>query len=220
MKAIIYCRVSTDKDTQQTSLVRQETELTKLATAARMEVVVSIKDSASGYTVDREGMLAVLDLCQKEDIDCVLVQDETRLGRGHTKIALFHQLNKLNVKIYSLSEHGPMRFSESDQMVLEIISIVEEYQRKIHNLKIKRGMKQAIAKGYHPEKNLRNNDQATGRKRKNFPIEEIIRLKENGLTYKDIALTLRGLGFDVSKATVHRRYQEHLSLAETNENSL
>ena len=50
-------------------------------------------------------------------------------------------------------------------MVLEIVGIVEEYQRKIHNLKIKRGMKKAVENGYRPEKNLKNQHEGTGRER-------------------------------------------------------
>ena len=32
-----------------------------------------------------------------------------------------------------------------------------------------------------------------------------------GLTFQDISLTLKGLGYDVSRATVHRRYQEYIN---------
>ena len=94
-------------------------------------------------------------------------------------------------------------------MVLEIVSVVEKYQRKIHNLKIKRGMKRAIEEGYNPEKNLKNRHLHSGRQKKEIPIEEIVRLRQLGLTFYDIALTLKGMGFDVSKATVHRRYQQY-----------
>ena len=40
-------------------------------------------------------------------------------------------------------------------MVLKIVAMVEEYQRKLHNIKIKRGMKRAVENGYKPEKNLK-----------------------------------------------------------------
>src|SRR5690625_1140151 len=88
--------------------------------------------------------------------NCLLIQAETRLGRGNTKIALFHQLNKLNVQIYTYIHDGHLQISEADSMVLQIVSIVEEYQRKIHNLKIKKGMKKAIERGFQPGKNLKN----------------------------------------------------------------
>ncbi len=95
-------------------------------------------------------------------------------------------------------------------MVLQIVSMVEEYQRKIHNIKIKRGMHRAIEQGYRPEKNLKNHGDHSGRERKEAPIMEIVRLRGNSLTFAEIAATLRGFGYQVSKATVHRRYQEYI----------
>ncbi|GEM01333.1 Site-specific DNA recombinase [Halolactibacillus halophilus] len=220
MRVIIYCRVSTTKDEQASSLLRQKQELVALAEHKQMKVVDIIEEKVSGYTIERDGLLSLFDQCQEGDIDAILVQDETRLGRGETKIAIFHQLKKSGVKIFTQSQTGEFQLSESDRMVLEIVGIVEEYQRKIHNLKIKRGMKKAVKNGYRPENNLTKIDQSKGRDKISFPVEEVMRLRNNGLTFKDIALTLRGLGYNVSKATVHRRYQEYLLLAESNEDSL
>lgn len=209
MNAIIYCRVSTDKKAQETSLARQKQELTKLAHKYNFTIVECIEEQASGYDIDRDGIFQLLDYFSSEKANCLLIQDETRLGRGNTKIALFHQLQKLNVSIYTIINEGELELSESDSMVLEIVSIVEEYQRKIHNTKIKRGMKKAIHEGYDPSKNLTNRNQAPGRARIDFPIEEVVRLRQKNLTFEEIAHTLNGLGFSVSKATVHRRYLEY-----------
>jgi hypothetical protein len=35
-------------------------------------------------------------------------------------------------------------------------------------------------------------------------------LRHNGLTFAEIAATLSGFGYPVSKATVHRRYREYV----------
>lgn len=220
MRAIIYCRVSTNKAEQSTSLYRQREELLRLAAKQNMTVLTVIEEKHSGYDIEREGILSVLEKCETEQVDCILIQDETRLGRGNTKIALYHQFAKNDIKIYSLSHQGELQLSESDAMVLQIVGVVEEYQRKIHNIKIKRGMKKAISNGYNPAKNLSNRNQAGGRERIVFPIEEVVRLKSNGLTFAEIAATLVGLGYAVSKATVHRRYQEHFSLAKKEGNSV
>ena len=61
-------------------------------------------------------------------------------------------------------------------MLLEILAIVEEYQRKLHNAKIKRGMKRAVREGYRPERNLKNKGNAEGRERIEVPISEIVSL--------------------------------------------
>lgn len=210
---MIYCRVSTTKQTQETSLQRQKEELEKLAAEYGMNVVKIIQEQASGYDVEREGIIELLDAIKQHHIDVVLVQDETRLGRGNAKIALLRCLKKEGIRVYTVSHRGELQLSEADSMVLEIISIVEEYQRKIHNLKIKRGMQRAVQNGYRPENNLRNVGEHAGRDRKDVPIEEIVRLRQNRLTFAEIAATLRSFGYDVSKPTVHRRYKEYEQLA-------
>ncbi|GAB4072666.1 recombinase family protein [Barrientosiimonas marina] len=209
MKAVIYCRVSTDKKTQETSLHRQKEELIKLADNYQFIIADCIQEQASGYDINRDGIFRMLDYFSDHQADSLLIQDETRLGRGNSKIALFHQLQKLGVSIYTVQQNGELELSESDSMVLKILSIVEEYQRQIHNTKIKRGMKRAVDGGFNPEKNLSNRDLAPGKTRKSFPIQEVVRLRQNNMTFRDIADTLNGLGYSVSKATVHRRYQEY-----------
>ena len=209
MKAIIYCRVSTNKKTQETSIRRQKEELTDLAKRYQYKIIDTIEEQASGYEIDRDGIFKMLDYFSTGKANCLLIQDETRLGRGNTKIALIHQLQKLSVKIYTAINDGQLEISESDSMVLQIVGIVEEYQRKIHNTKIKRGMQKAIKQGYNPTNNLSNRNKASGRKRKDFPIEEVVRLRENMMTFEEITKTLNGLGYRVSKATVHRRYLEY-----------
>lgn len=209
MKAVIYCRVSTEKESQETSLARQEDELVKLAEKMDVEVVSIIKEQASGYELNRDGIFDMLELFKTKEAEVLLIQDETRLGRGNAKIALFHVILKEDVNIYTLSHDGELELSDSDAMVIQIVGIVEEYQRKLHNLKIKRGMMRAVEKGYRPQKNLQNQRNSTGRDRMEIPIEEIIKLRANGLTFSEIAATLRGFGYNVSKATVNRRFLEH-----------
>nr|MDH3154282.1 recombinase family protein [Bacillus licheniformis] len=209
MNAIIYTRVSTAKEQEETSLKRQEEELKSLAAEHGMNVVSVISEQASGYEMDRDGVFDLLEEIKTSDIDAVLIQDDTRLGRGNAKIALLHCLYKEGVQIYTLAHRGKLELSEADSMVLEIVGIVEEYQRKIHNLKIKRGMKKAVENGYRPERNLKHRNEGGGRERIEAPLSEIVRLRENKLTFAEIAAVLRGFGYSISKATVHRRYQEY-----------
>lgn len=211
MRAILYCRVSTDKQEQETSLKRQKQELINLSTSHHFTIVDCIEEQESGYEIEREGIFKMLNYFSNDEAECLLIQDETRLGRGNTRIALFHHLHKMNIPIYTVIHNGELVLSEADSMVLQIVGIVEEYQRKIHNAKIKRGMNKAIKQGYDPSKNLKNKHQAPGRTRKKFPLEEVVRLRQNDMTFEEITGILNGLGYSVSKATVHRRYQEFIN---------
>ncbi|MCA1025767.1 MULTISPECIES: YneB family resolvase-like protein [Cytobacillus] len=211
MNVIIYCRVSTTKDTQETSLARQEEELLHLARMKDMNVVEVIREKASGYDLERIGLLQLLELLKQNQAEAVLIQDETRIGRGNAKIAILHCILKENGKIYTIAHNGELQLSDSDSMVLQIVSMVEEYQRKLHNVKIKRGMQKAVQKGFRPEKNLKNQGNINGRERIEVPIEEIVKLRQNNLTFAEIAATLRGFGYKISKATVNRRYNEYIA---------
>ena len=191
------------------SLKRQEEELNELAVELNLEIAGVFVDKHSGYDIERDGLLSLLDFIRDEDVDAVLIQDETRLGRGNARMAVLHLLAKTNTAIYSHNDSGPIALNEMDTMLLEILAIVEEYQRKVHNAKIKRGMKRAVREGYRPERNLKNRGNAEGRERIEVPISEIVALRDKGLTYEEITGVLKGLGHDISKATVHRRYKEY-----------
>lgn len=210
MRTIIYCRVSTEKETQETSLQRQYEELSALADKLNFTVVDCIQEKASGYDIDRDGIFKLLDYFSHQEADCLCIQDETRLGRGNTKIALFHQLRKINIPIYTVTHEGELELNEADSMVLNIVGIVEEYQRKLHNMKIKREcdvlyqMGITLKKIYIISINPREENAE-------IPMEEIVRLRQNKLTFQEITTVLKGLGFHASKATIHRRYQEYIN---------
>ncbi len=210
MKSVIYCRVSTEKESQETSLQRQEEELLEFAMLHNYEVEKVFIDQHSGYDIEREGLLDLLDYIKQNEIKAVFVQDETRIGRGNGRMAVLHLLQKTNTSIYTLQDKGVINLNEMDSMLLEILALVEEYQRKLHNAKIRRGMKKAVSEGYRPEKNLKTKGNPEGRERIDVPLEEVVRLRNAGLTYEEISMTLKGLGFNISKATVHRRYIEYI----------
>lgn len=209
-KCVIYCRVSTEKETQVESLARQQEELQKMAGTLQLTVAEIFTDQHSGYDMDRVGLLDLLDYVQKNKVAAILIQDETRLGRGNARMAILHLLLKAEIKVYTYHDSGPIALNDMDTMLLEILALVEEYQRKLHNAKIKRGMRRAVEAGYQPEKNLKNRGNPEGRERIEVPLSEIISLREKGLTFEEITAVLQGLGHHISKATVHRRYQEYL----------
>ncbi|MDS9470667.1 recombinase family protein [Sporosarcina pasteurii] len=207
---VIYCRVSTEKETQEQSLDRQQEELQNMAEQFNFDVQASFSDQHSGFDIEREGLLDLLDYVQKNEVDAVLIQDETRIGRGNARMAVYHLLAKTNTDIFTYHNSGPISLNEMDTMLLEILALVEEYQRKIHNAKIKRGMRRAVREGYRPEKNLKNRGNLEGRERIEVPVSEIVSLRNKGLTFEEITSVLNGLGHDLSKATVHRRYREYI----------
>lgn len=211
MKAAIYARVSTDKPRQKTSLNRQKRELIEFARQNDIKIKKIIEEKKSGFQEERKGIIKILELLRDDHINTVMIQDSTRLGRGNSKMALIHQIQKLEGVVITLEDKGPIALNELEQMIIEILGVVEKYQQRLTNKKISRAMKKTIKeKNYNPEQNLKNIEQG-GRKRKEIPLKEIIRLRKMKLTFSEIAATLRGLGYDISKSTVHRRYREYKS---------
>ncbi|RAL22593.1 YneB family resolvase-like protein [Thermoflavimicrobium daqui] len=208
MKAVIYTRVSTKREEQESSLERQKETLLSWAKELKFDVVQVISEQHSGYDLAREGLFQMLDIIKKEKVEVIVVQDDTRLGRGEAKLAVIHQLDRMSCQIYSKQHSGPLELEAGESTVLHIIAKVEELQRKMMNQKISWGMQRAIReKGYDPSKNLKNRGLG-GRDRKEVPIEQIISLKKKNLTFEEIAATLKGFGYDISRATIHRRYKE------------
>jgi DNA invertase Pin-like site-specific DNA recombinase len=207
-KAVVYARVSTKKEEQETSLERQVEELVGWGKELGLEVSRVIAERHSGFDLDRPGLYELLDVVRNEGVRTILVQDDTRLGRGEAKLAILHQLYRHSCRIYSFQQQGELELDAGDSMVLSIVARVEEFTRRMMNQKISWGMRRAMReKGFDPARNLKNRG-AGGREKKEVPIEQIVALKEKDLTFEEIAATLKGFGYEVSRATVHRRYQE------------
>ncbi|TCS93866.1 YneB family resolvase-like protein [Hazenella coriacea] len=208
MKAIIYARVSTKRDEQESSLERQKEVLLHWASQLQLEVVDVIAEQQSGFDLNREGLYHLLSEIKRNKVKVILIQDDTRIGRGEAKLAIIHQLDRLGCKIFSYQHQGELELDAGESTVLHIIAKVEELQRRMMNQKISWGMQRAIReKGYQPARNLKNQGLG-GREKKDVPIEQIVALKEKKLTFEEITATLQGFGYHVSRATVHRRYQE------------
>ncbi len=62
-----------------------------------------IKEKASGYDLDRDGVFDMLAALKEEEIDAVLIQDETRLGRG--------QRNRSSHCLFNRKSQGVQRIS-------------------------------------------------------------------------------------------------------------
>lgn len=208
MKTIIYARVSTKKNQQESSLQRQREELLAWADQLNFDVIKVIVEQHSGYDLDRTGLYQLFHFVKSEQIKAILVQDDTRLGRGEAKLAVIHQLQRYGCRIFSFQQQNELELDAGESTVLHIISKVEELQRKMMNQKISWGMQRAVReKGFNPSRNLKNKGMG-GREKKEVPIEQIVALRQKKLTFDEISATLKGFGYHVSRATVHRRYTE------------
>ena len=136
MNVAIYARVSTEKKEQDSSIKRQVNELTAFCREQDYNIIEIIKEKHSGFDEEREGILSILELFKENKIEAVVIQDSTRLGRGNAKIALIHQIQKLNGQIITLEDKGAIALSDMEKMILEILSVI--YKNTSRNLQIEK----------------------------------------------------------------------------------
>jgi len=83
MKAIIYCRKSTDRsDRQQLSVENQVDEAKKIAQREWLEVIEIIKESKSAKDPGRPGFNKMMNLINKWKVDCIITWKLNRLARN------------------------------------------------------------------------------------------------------------------------------------------
>ena len=85
VRALVYSRVSTDaQERDGTSLDTQERECVRYAQAKGWVVVECIKDTASGYTLDRPGIDQARRLLRQGVVDVIVAYAVDRLSRNRT----------------------------------------------------------------------------------------------------------------------------------------
>jgi site-specific DNA recombinase len=89
MRAVVYSRVSTDaQERDGTSLDTQERASIEFAQKAGWHVIESIRDTASGYSLERPGMDRVRGLMRQGAVDVLVAYAVDRLARNQTKLAV------------------------------------------------------------------------------------------------------------------------------------
>lgn len=106
MRAMIYVRVSTDaQERDGTSLDTQVRACAEYAAAAGWSVVATIRDSASGFSLERPGIERVRQAFRAAECDVVLAYAVDRLSRHQNHIGvLFDEAEGWGVKFEFVTE--------------------------------------------------------------------------------------------------------------------
>lgn len=106
MKCVIYSRVSTDaQERDGTSLETQLSAYREYSLAQGWTTVLEIRDSASGYTLERPGMEQVRRILRDAGADVILAFAVDRLSRNQNHIGvLFDEANQSGVKLDFVTE--------------------------------------------------------------------------------------------------------------------
>ena len=105
LRAIVYSRVSTDaQERDGTSLVTQERASQEFVDADGWTLLESIRDTASGYSLDRPGIERVRQLLRQGAVDVVVAYAVDRLSRNQNHIGvLFDEVEQAGTLLRRLT---------------------------------------------------------------------------------------------------------------------
>ena len=133
MRAILYVRVSTDKQAKNgLSLEAQDAKLKAMATVRGDEIVDIVVDEESAKTgsLKREGVQRLLKMVKAGEVDAVIVCKLDRLTRSLRDLSdLLEVFDKHNVALVSVAESLDTR-SASGRLVLNIMTAVSQWERE------------------------------------------------------------------------------------------
>ena len=106
MRALVYCRVSTDaQERDGTSLDTQERAAVKVARESGYSVTETVRDTASGFTLERPGIEHVRRLLRAGAVDIVLAYAVDRLSRNQNHIGvLFDEVAQAGARLEFVTE--------------------------------------------------------------------------------------------------------------------
>jgi DNA invertase Pin-like site-specific DNA recombinase len=149
MKAVIYSRVSTNQQSN-------SRQVNGLREVKGFEVVKTFTESISGYTKsidERPELLKALKYIRKHDVECLMVNEISRLGRRTEEVlTLIKNLKDQGVKIYiqSLGTLINQKNSQGEAVTKLLITIMSDLARmesEQMSYRIKSGLLERKRKG-------------------------------------------------------------------------
>jgi len=169
-RCIIYSRVSTDaQERDGTSLDTQERACVELAEANGWTVVGTVRDTASGFTLDRPGMAEVRSLADRGLIEVVLSYALDRLSRKQTHVAiLVEEMEEHGVSLDFVTEK--FEDTATGQLLRSVKAFAAEFEREKIAERTMRGKAERARSGRLPQATGRGMygyiyDQASGKRR-------------------------------------------------------
>ncbi|MEG4323597.1 MULTISPECIES: recombinase family protein [unclassified Microcoleus] len=144
IRAIIYCRVSTDDQ----NCDRQERDLREFADRAGYEVVEALRETASGASSDRPQRQKIMAAAQARKVSAVLVTEASRWSRSTVDLlGTLQDLNAWGISLVTLSGISLDLNTPQGKLMAAILSAIAEFERDLIRERVKSGIAAARAKG-------------------------------------------------------------------------
>lgn len=195
-KAVIYARVSSESDRQDTS--RQIEDLKRYASQQNMEIVNIYEEHISGAKKNEERVVLTecLEYCRNNSVEYLLLSELSRLGRSTLQVLksldILHE-SKVSVYIQNLGLYTLQKDGKVNPIVSILITILAEMsniERSNIEYRLNSGRKNYIMNG--GKLGRKKGSIKTEEKMKDEYKETIILLKK-GYSIRNIA-KLQGIG--------------------------
>jgi DNA invertase Pin-like site-specific DNA recombinase len=189
-RAVIYARVSSENDRQDTS--RQITDLQKFSEANDMEIVKIFEEHISGAkkNEERQVLTECLDYCTGNKVDYLLLSELSRLGRStlqvlkslerlhEAKVSVYIQ----NLCIYSLQTNGEVNPIAS--ILITVLAEMGNIERANIQYRLNSGRAQYVRNG---GKLGRKTGTFKSEDKKREEYKEVISLLKRGYSIRNTA---------------------------------
>lgn len=150
MRAVTYCRVSTEDQAENYSIPTQLEGIHKYAIEHDMEIVKDCIDAGvSGALLPRPALNELRQLVASRQIDAVIIYDPDRLSRnlGHL-LFLSNEFEKAGVELRFVTQ--PAGKTPEDRMLFNVRGVFAEYERTKISERTMRGKMQKAREGMQP----------------------------------------------------------------------
>ena len=196
-KAVIYARVSSQTDRQDTA--RQVADLTRFALSQEMEIVKTFEEHISGAKKleEREILTQCLDYCKNNSVNYLLISELSRLGRSTLQVLrsleILHEAKVCvyiqNIGLYSLQPNGEVNPVAS--IMITILAEMSNIERSNIQYRLNSGRQQYIDRG---GKLGRRKGSVKTIEQKKEEYKEVISLLKRGYSIRNVA---RLTGFSI-----------------------
>lgn len=210
MTAIGYTRLSQDSDT---SIDRQKRHIREYCEREAIDLQDILNDGqySSGFDTDRSKYQEVRDLVQAGEIDAVVVNDRTRIGRDYDeRMRFILDLRQYDVELHT--RKGRVDLSNPTNVAVEGVHAAKDDEGKREEIeKAKEATEERIQQGYdhgRPPFGLQYDDdgQYWVPDSEEFDTAiEVLEMRDEGKSFRAIAESLDDVGREAARGIVERR---------------
>lgn len=189
-KAVIYARVSSQTDRQDTA--RQVNDLKRFALSQEMEIVKTFEEHISGAKKleEREILTQCLEYCKNNSVKYLLISELSRLGRSTLQVLrsleILHEAKVCvyiqNIGLYSLQPDGAVNPVAS--IMITILAEMSNIERGNIQYRLNSGRQQYINRG---GKLGRRKGSIKTAEQKKEEYKEVISLLKRGYSIRNVA---------------------------------